>query len=451
MNYLVFRQQRKGVPTILALLIVGLMVLGIGYLVKNKPDISVSLPSSSNVALLSTITGNIRDNTVSIFWKTSAETKGYILLGSSEKSLTREIFDDRDVETNLSTRNNHIVTIDSLEPNTTYYYYIMADGKKIGQAQNIPFQVKTADGVNSLLTQEGLFGTIRQSNRLVLDNGIVVFTIDGAESLITATKADGSFTLSPCCLRKGTRGEVFLPEDETPVDVKVFHTTGEESYTYTYGDLRLADELVLGESVENYDGEEEVVLQEEFLQKAALVETYENIDVIYPRQDSIIPDTKPLYKGLGIPGTEVKGRIEPDGKLFRVTVDEEGLWSYTPSLGLEPGSHSLQVQALDEDGNTVGINRNFIVLKSGEAVLGESTPSATLTPEATVSPTETPDGTPTTEPTIIVPTATEGPTPTALPSGIPTKPPPVSGSNILPFASVSLVLIMIGMGAYLLY
>jgi hypothetical protein len=97
----------------------------------------------------------------------------------------------------------------------------------------------------------------------------------------------------------------------------------------------------------------------------------------------------------------------------------------------------LEIETFDTLGNSVSMSRSFTILKSGEAVLGDATGSATITPSINV--TATPSAQPTLEPTLVFATSTA------------TSTPPVSGGSVLPFTILSLVLLVIGAGIILLF
>jgi hypothetical protein len=131
----------------------------------------------------------------------------------------------------------------------------------------------------------------------------------------------------------------------------------------------------------------------------------------------------------------------------RVTVDTNGTWSWRPPKPLLPGVHNFKIEGIDSQGKPFTLNRKFIVQKSGEGlVLGESTPSASLTPTDIPTSIPTPSPTPTTS-IVNTPTPTAA-IPTNMPTNtiIPTTTPPPSGSidSTLIFLGSSIALILVG-------
>lgn len=399
----------------------------------------------ADIQLERTEVGNIRDNTMTVYWRTEVPSKGYILFGTEASRMSQSVFDDTETEGTMKSKRDHLIKISNLSSNTRYYYYIVSDGKKVGQSPATPFEVSTTDDINSLFSQKPIFGRLFTASRHIIPNAIVIVRIDGAEPLMTKTKGDGTFALSPCCVKKDSLSEVMIPSNDAGVSLEVIDENSIQKADYSFKFLAENNEIYLGQP-EQVQVAQKNGIQTNFLLPAQLVEEIADVDIIFPRKNAIIPDTKPLIKGVGEPGKEVKGRLEPDGKLFSAVISDKGQWTHTFGTQLDPGVHNLEVETTDKDNKKVALSRTFTILKSGEAVLGESTPSATLAPtEMPVTPSVGPTSAPTDAPL---------PTPeltiTGLPSDMPTKPPPITGSNIVPFATISIVLIMIGIGALLI-
>jgi hypothetical protein len=102
------------------------------------------------------------------------------------------------------------------------------------------------------------------------------------------------------------------------------------------------------------------------------------------------------------------------------------------------------MKTLNERGREITYTRTFTILKSGERVLGESTPAGTIT----VSPTPTGKSL-TPSPTLV---ASE-PTPTDIleleTTPTMTPPPPVSGVSMIPYMMGAVGLVLLGAGLVL--
>jgi hypothetical protein len=159
---------------------------------------------------------------------------------------------------------------------------------------------------------------------------------------------------------------------------------------------------------------------------------FNKLEIFFPKIDhETTVDRRPRFRGTGIPNSQLTITVNSSPQTGKIIVAPDGSWNWRPARELLPGIHYLSLQGYNEKNQLTTINRKFIVLKSGEAVLGESTPSASLTPAPTswVTPTITP----TPNPSIPTPS----PTITTYPSNTlaPTSPPvpPRSGNTSMTF------------------
>jgi len=139
--------------------------------------------------------------------------------------------------------------------------------------------------------------------------------------------------------------------------------------------------------------------------------------------------------------------VNSQPQIDRITVNDDGIWTWRPPKPLPPGTHQISIQGYDEQGNLVTVTRKFIVLKSGERVLGEATASATMTPTVKPSPSTTPLPTSIQNPTLAPNSPTPQTSPTFIPSptSIPaTATPPRSGN-------ITNSLILLGGGVSLIF
>ncbi|HLL60298.1 MAG TPA: hypothetical protein VK338_01145, partial [Candidatus Nitrosocosmicus sp.] len=159
-----------------------------------------------------------------------------------------------------------------------------------------------------------------------------------------------------------------------------------------------------------------------------------------------------LYKGVGIPGSKVFISLLPNTYDLQTVTDKDGIWKASSNTPLNPGTYTMKVNTTDEQNKPVSLNRTFTIEKSGEAVLGEATGSATLTPTKTIAPkiTSSPQATPT---TAVVATETPQPTYPVTTSVTITPAPtlPETGINYMAFSMLSVALIIIGAGMILIF
>lgn len=153
----------------------------------------------------------------------------------------------------------------------------------------------------------------------------------------------------------------------------------------------------------------------------------DSVDFIYPVPDAIITATIPLIKGVALPNSNVLINIKGINinRNYSIKADNKGAWNLSSITKLSPGKYSLILSSTDKEGKIIEKHRSFTIAKSGEQVLGESTPSAiTTTPEATL----------TIEPTQIPTQAVVSPSPTI----------PVSGNSTMYMWVASIAFIILG-------
>lgn len=111
----------------------------------------------------------------------------------------------------------------------------------------------------------------------------------------------------------------------------------------------------------------------------------------------------------------------------QLTIDADGIMSWTPPADLEPGEHTVTIEYTDENGVLQRIVRNFTVLAS----TGADLPAFSATPSAT-------------------PTSTPSATPTASPSSTPrsTMPSTESGVPESGVLTLTLAILMMGVGLF---
>lgn len=450
MAYSLYTQtNERKVPGFVAVGFIVLMVAGLTMFFRRDAEPIITQQDSSIIERVDTT--NIRDASVTIFWRTKKPTSGYISYvftsknGVSEKKL---VYDERDTSIQQEKRHNHIVTIPYAQSDTEISYYIMVNGSALGQSAEVPFIARTARPLPNPLAIAPLYGDIGRTNGRVEKDAVVIVTIGQAKPLLTQTNTDGTFLFSPCCLYSAQSNEPLYPSVDDPVRIEIIAEDGTSKILLTdLSQMSPLEETVMVDAQEQQTmmaevesvspkvlGKSTSVPQKappEVLAASDSIIRFEPVDIIFPREAAAIPGTRPLVRGVGEPGEAVKGRFITMDRLFQTVVDGQRNWVYQPTFDFTPGNHALQVETRNALGQPVVLSRSFIILKSGEAVLGDATGSATLTP--TQIP--TPEVTATASPTVV----------TAIPT------PPVTGFSVLPFTILSVVLIVIGAGFILLF
>lgn len=378
---------------------------------------------------------NITSNGATIYWRTDAATVGLADYSQNGATGSKTAYDDRDLVGQPLPRSNHYITLRDLRQATTYFVTLIStDGREKKQST---FSFITAQNTGLSSNRPPLYGKVVDGRGLPVENVVVIANIKKTIPVATISKGDGTFLLSYCCFLRNETLEQFNPKDDDVVSIDLIGEKGLRSTVVTIVSQSspLAKTIVLGEN-------EKLVMQSQPVPEGQAVlgvsqenqQQFNPIDIFYPAPDAVIPGVKPIFKGRALKGAKVTLIIESNKRVVDIIAGENGLWQYTPSFNLEAGSHQVTMETLDDHGRKVQEKRTFTISKSGEAVLGEATPSAILTP--TIIPTEIP------LPTVI--TTTE-PVITLTPT------PPVTGMSFVSFSLFSLAFILLGGGLLLVF
>jgi hypothetical protein len=434
MHYTLYQKQERKIPGIAVIVALIVVTTGLAFLLRKD---TVTTTTQDTTILERVDIANIRDTSATVFWRTSMPTQGYVMYGSQPGALSQKAYDERDIASRLSKRRNHVVTLANIPSQKDIYFQLVVDEAVLGQSAGIPFTAKTGRPLTSALDLEPIYGEVSRQSGSLEKEAVVILTISKAKPLLTQTNEDGTFLFAPCCLYNVNSGEPVYPAKDESVRMEIVSEDG----TSKLLESTLASVSPLQQTI-IVDSKDDVVqiaqtdrssntAQPEVLAASDSIIKFDPVDIIFPRDQASIPGTRPLVRGVGEPNEIVKGKFPEANRLFQVEIDEDRNWLYQPSFDFAPGDHTLIVSTRNAQGQPVQLSRSFSILKSGEAVLGDATGSATLTPTLFPTP-ET--------------TATPSPTTVEL-----TPTPPVTGISIIPFALISLVLIVIGAGIVLLF
>lgn len=425
------------------LVVLGVLVMFVGALVMIFKKDTAPVVTQQDPSIIERVDmTNTRDSSVTVFWRTKQPTEGYIkytFVSKDGSSQDKVAYDERDTVSQLIRRHNHVVTISYPRTDMDIPFYLVVNGITFGQSAQVPFMARTAQALQNPLDIEPLYGNVGRLNGKDEKEAVVIVTIGKTKPLLTQTNNDGTFLFSPCCLYSAQTGEPSYPSVDDPVRIEIIAEDGTSKILLSdLSHMSPLQETVIVDAKEDLQpllaDTTEIVPESvpEVLAASDSIIKLEPVDIIFPRDQAAIPGTRPLVRGVGEPGETIKGRFVPENRLFQTIVDESRNWLYQPTFDFPPGEHTLSIDTRNAFGQPVLLSRAFTILKSGEAVLGDATGSATLTP--------------TEMPTPQVTQATSSPT---LITAIPT--PPVTGFSVLPFSIISIVLIVIGASFILLF
>lgn len=454
------RNQRPSWHPFLGVLAV-LSIIGAGFIYTTK--YSPSTRASQSTSLEHEIV-NTSAKQVSIFWQTDESEQGSVLYGTTPDKLESIGLDDRDKSENRTKLKLHLVSLKNLQPNKEYFYKIVAGNTIYTQAEGKPYSFKTPNTVPPSSNAKPAYGKVSYASGKAVEGAIVKLFFEEGVPIYTVTKSSGEWLVPLQNVYSKNLTTTLQIGENTPVTIDVI--AEDLSKTRIKSVMKksspLPQTIVLGT---NYDFTQDENVLPAFTSRAAEETSDKEIDILFPRQDSVIPGFQPLIKGKGIPNQRVQLELNSRPVFrFSTRANEEGNWIVNVPRPLPPGEYSLTLLAKSSSNEDVVIVRSFTLAKSGEQVLAEATGPANLTP--TVLPTEEPTATPepsldpsptieaTASPTITAsPSATIAATGsgTVVPTYFPITPaPPVTGTNGILYTVISIGLLVVGGGVMLL-
>jgi hypothetical protein len=419
-------------PTILGLILVITIMSGIIILERTfrSPSMASESQAPENIH-----TTNVSDTTFTFSWTTQLPASGTILVSTTGKN-NYMYYDERDATGKLGLYVTHSITVRDAKPSNDYSISLLSNGKQYLD-HGIAFVVHTP--VTLSPNSNGLgpaYGIMRATNDEPIEGALVYLTIDGGQELSAMTKASGLWLIPLNQMRTGDL-TAYLPTVERMTENIFVRANNLESsaITDTLNDSPVP-EMTVGKTYDfrrqqaNTPQAKTLALQTETSLPAngtVLGQTTRRsfpVSLTSPAEGAAVVTTLPFIKGTGVPDAFVGISLGITQIISGSTrVDTNGLWNFTPPKKLGTGKQSVTISTVTDQGKPVAITHTFQVMKSGTQVLGDATPSATLTPENT-------------------PIVTISPTPETTPeSSLSGEPPPTSG-NELP----TIVLILLGIG-----
>lgn len=428
------------IPTIVGILLVILIVAAI--IVGSESYLRTATTASGSIQPANVQITNVSDTTFTMSWITQTPTTGALSVAASRK--TQVLFDDRDTN-NQEKYLTHSVTFRAATPNTDYDITILSNGKKNINGET-PYKVRTSEHLTAESGNlEPAYGTIASAANQPVKDALVYLTLEGGQTLSTISKPSGTW-LIPLNLTRTQDLTSFLPTTERMTETIVVRTGNQETNALT--DTLNDSPVPAMEPDKTYDfrslnakipGQPLALVPTPRVQKStnavlgtSSVKPANTVSLVIPADGASLPTTFPLIQGTGIPGKTVSlviGITNPIGDSTKVGTN--GLWSYTPKKQLTTGKQSVTITTQNLQNKPVAITHTFTILKSGTQVLGDATPSATLTP--TNTPEDTLEPTPTDDPT-----ASSSPTPT---ESLEAQEVPTSGTTL-----PTIMLLILGIG-----
>lgn len=411
------------IPTIIGILLILTMISAVAFIFERIPRTGIKA-SPTTVPNQVEIT-NISDASLTISWTTQDPATGALIVeGPDRKKQT--VFDERDA-TRLSTREKlgkyttHSVTLRNLTPATQYSVRILS-GDKPFLDNGKPYIFTTGSTTSGAGTGlEPAFGSVVTAGNQPAEGALVYLTLEGSQKLSTLVKPSGSWLVSLNTIRTMDLSSYIAASDRVTETLMVrFNSMEALAITDTLNDAPVPT-MMMGKTYDFRKIQAKTGQQLAMAPSAVLGQNAQGVvGITRPTQGAAIPSNLPLITGTGLPGREVVVTVGITNPVSgKAAVGGDGIWRFTPSQPLAPGKQSVTITTTDANDKPVAITHLFNVLKEGTQVLGEATPSGTLTPTA-------------------IPTVDSSPTPTSTLTG---EPVPTSGS-LLPV----LLLMLLGLG-----
>lgn len=408
------------IPTFLALI---LLLVGLGstiILVEKGSQLASKATTTSQPQKITQL--NLTDNSLSVGWITLSPTVG--LVKYQERSLwanSYSAYDMRDENNRLARRYTHFVSISGLKPETEYQLTFINDGK---WQSNQALIVKTAPILPPPNHQlPPAYGSLWDEKQQPVTEALVYASFDGSQTVGTVVE-NGSWMIPLGNLRDQTGRRYFVPTTKDKQRLLFLDPNQQTSVVTTINNNSPLPPVILGE---NYDFTTQSHYHKVIIAQAQKFPSIsgsinQTFQVLLPETDAVIPSDKPLFKGFGVPGKRVIITVNQAGTplVGTVTVNSNRTWQWTPPA-LTAGKHSATIASFSDTDKPLLETRTFTILKSGTSVLGEATPSASLTPtpvpviQASATPRTTPKTSPLVTPTL---TPTFSPRPSATTTSV---------------------------------
>lgn len=360
--------------------------------------------ASGSVVPVNVAVTNVSDTGFSVVWTTPNPATGAITIVSPKRTPST-FFDDRDTTGKLKRYTTHMVTIRSLAPATTYSFQILSNGKSHTESGK-PYNVTTASTISGGGSElEPAYGTINDVGGSPVAGAIVLVTIEQSQLLSTITSPSGSWLLSLGFTRTASLAKYLDGTQRLTETIRVIWGDQEASaITDTLNDGPVPT-MVLGKTYDfrKQQAQSSTIIAQKAPEHPAVLGTKTTgATLTAPADGAALTTTLPLIQGTGLPGKTVSVVVGITNPVSgTTTVGGDGIWRYTPPKHLGEGKQSVTATTIDERGKPVAFTHTFTVLKSGTQVLGEATPSATLTPTPIATQSATPSATPTPTPQLL--------------------------------------------------
>jgi len=395
------------IPTLLGILF---LVLGIvvGVLTIQSRQVFRSRANHGFGPQDVTIT-NVTDSSFTVSWTTEGESVGSVAWGKSANRI-----ENQTEEAPLSLI--HHISVEGLEPRSTYYFQIFSDQKPYLDNLN-PWVVTTAQKLPPPTRSVIASGVVFNPDKTPATNTVVYLEIDSGPPRSTLTSESGRWIIPISEIRNDSLSSYINIDNQTSIiSVTATNSKLKAEVSFRPRSSNPAPDIILGQnhgfvdlepkdevfrnpevsfSVQDYESPKEILPEEKHeLDQSAEIPAELVVEISSVEDGENLKDTLPEFYGTGTPNLEITITIESDPITETLTIDQNGVWEWLPPTKLEDGLHTITVTFIDSNGILQSIRKQFVVSASGDEsdkiVTNTPTPSPTKIPLATPTPTETP-------------------------------------------------------------
>lgn len=392
------------IPTILGVLIL-LVSLGVGVWLVKSERLALFPKAAPEFTPKQVRVASVTESGFTASWVTDEATVGLVKVGKTADKLDQVWGDDRDQKSGtVGSSETHYVTVKNLQPATSYWFSLgSGPGRVTYDNQGQPYQVTTAGVVANKPAADTAYGTVMDVSGRPAGGAIVYVQLPGAVPLSSLVQNNGNWAIALATARTSDlKNYATYDPQTTQVEILVqAGSQGSATATVETGNDAPVPVITLGK---NHDfrvaqtppptagqspaGQAGATESSKF---SVTPETQvQLVTLVNPAQDNaVVTATQPAFKGKGPAGEKLTITVNsPTAYTGTVTVKPDGTWDWTPPAGLEPGTHTITISFLDDQGVTQTLKRAFVVAAASPAVGG--LPAFTASPSATATPTAIP-------------------------------------------------------------
>lgn len=411
----------KKIPTLLGLIFI-IFGIGLTSFLVNKGVIFTGQAGPSQVPDSIKIT-NVSDTSFTVSYTTEDNVFGSVNYGPNP-AFGQTAFDDRDsISKSVTPHKLHSISVNNLEPQTTYYFSITsAENKYLNNGE--PFSVKTAPSIESSPSaQRPMSGKVLLPNGSPPKEAIIYLSADGGQTISSFIRSDGTYLLPLNSMRNSAMDAYFEFNENTTLKMTVTGDSLTSNILLSVNQINPVPTITLSNNYDFYSGED--IASESAAPISSTFPDFEidtseifNPTIESPSQDEAFTDSQPNFEGKALPNETVEITIESDPITATITSDANGNWQFRPSTPLSSGNHTITIKTRDSTGIIKTITQNFTVYAEGTQIADTSTTKATLS----ITPTPPPTSSPSLSPS---PTSSPNPTSSPIPTQILPTPTPV--------------------------